>query len=522
MLNKKTNTKQTILQAQLALDTMRSQEGTERRQRMQKRLDYYFGDKQVEYLDNVLSEQFIYPDRLKLQKEISNITEMIINEAAVLYNEEPYRELIAADEKYNIEKDSEIYSKLIDESKINSVMKTAQRLTKLCKTVLVRPAWRDEHIEYDIYTPNMFDVLQDPTNRTKAMAIVYSSTFDFELLQTAETMLNEDSFQTEKAVFFYWSLNEHFIFTASFNSAKQKWIAELMSQEGNPENINPYGVLPFVVLRDGITVDSFFLQGGDELINTNEISNVKLTEKNNLTKMQSFSIPVRKGAQNAGSFILDPSMTIDLPPDDDLAKGSDFKFVSPDPKIKDVSDDIDSRIRRIAIKYNLNPERFSSSAQKSSADALQLRAFDQAKQIKADKPDWRGFEKELFGITRIVQNYHEGSNKINETVELFIDYQDVEVPMTAAERDNHNLMMVENDIMSRAEWIMDENPDIRSIDEALRRLKENKEMKREELATKQEDFIERSKKMINGAGPDQGQGDPKPKPPEISPGQNDE
>lgn len=497
---------QTARQAQYALDIMRSQEGMDRRQRMQKRLDYYFGDKQVEYLDELLNDQFTYPDRLKLQKEIHNLTEMIINEAAVLYNEEPYREIVKEDPEADTEKDSKAYSTLIDESKINSVMKTAQRLTKLCKTTLVRSAWRDGHIEYDIYTPNMFDVIQDPTNRTKALAVIYSSTFDFESLKDEETGLDEDRFQNEDAIFYYWSMTEHFIFSAGFDAKKNKWIATLLAQEGNPENKNPYGALPFVILRDGIPVDTFFLPGGDELITVNEINNVKITEKNNLTKMQSFSIPVRKGAQTGGSFILDPSMTVDLPADDDLSKGSDFRFVSPDPKIKDVADDIDGRVRRIAIKYNLNPERFTASAQKSSADALQLRAFDQAKQIKADKPDWRGFEKDLFELTKLVNNYHNPNLKYDDDSELFIDYADVETPMTAAEQDAHNLLMVENDIMSRAEWLMAENPDIRSIEEADQRLADNQAKKAEELKTKQAEFIDRSRSMMSGAGSDQGQG----------------
>ena len=155
--------------AQLRTDTSRL-----RRSEMKKRIDYFYG-KQLNYLDELLQIQFKYPERLKLQKEILNITEMIVSELAVLYSVNPKRELIEINDNEDIQK---LYSKIIDDGKLNSIMSLANKLAKLCKTVLVRPVWREEKIEYDLYTPNMFDVIQDVKNPTKAIGIVYANQID--------------------------------------------------------------------------------------------------------------------------------------------------------------------------------------------------------------------------------------------------------------------------------------------------------------------------------------------------------
>lgn len=455
-----------IDQADQALQVMKMSVSQQRRIEMQKRIDYYYGTKQLEYLDKLLKDQFKYPDRLKLQKEVFNVTEMIVDELAVLYNEEPFRKIIEGRKNAAGEDmDAEIYAEIVECSKLDSIMKTAQRLCKLCKTVLVRPVWRNESIQYDIITPNIFDVVQNPIDKTQALAILYSSVYDFNNL--LNTQSSQDPFQNSQSMFFYWSDEAHFIFTAAMDPKSNKFIIEIMGDDNNPDNVNPYGVMPFVVMRDGIPIDQFFVEGGGDLINCNEITNVKLTEKNNLTKMQSFGQPVRKGATSTDTALtLDPSMTIDLPADTDVEKGSDFKFVSPDPKIAEMEDDVDKRIRRMASKYNLNPERFTISAQKSGADAMQIRALDQSKQVKANKPDWRLYEKELFKLTKIIWNYHNPDNQLSEDCELFVDFANVEIPMTQTEVDAHNVLMYSNGLKTKSQWLMEDNPNIRTEDEA--------------------------------------------------------
>ena len=483
----------TLSIAQQAVARLRTDNSRIRRQAMKKRLDYYYG-KQLNYLDELLSTQFKNPERLKLQKEFLNITQLIIDELAVLYSQPPKRELIDIGDKSDAtDKLQAAYQEVISCGRLDSTMALANKLSKLCKTVLVRPVWRDEKIEFDIYTPNMFDVIQDPSNPTKALAIIYCNQVDYEItkqINNDDKRISQDPFALPNTIYYVWTKEKHFGFTYTMSPANEIKIT-LEQNDGNKDNINPYKMLPFVCIYDGIPLDNFFVEGGDDLINSNEINNVKLVEKNHLTKMQSFSIPVRKGADNTkDEMILDPSMLVDIPADDDVRKGSDFYFVSPDAKIQEIDDDIQSRLTRLATKHKLNPEMFKASGNRSSADSLQMQAYYLGKVISADKPVYAYFEKELFEVMRTVYNYHAKSDKLPEEANLFIDYKDIEVPSTVEQEDAHNLIMHQNGLMSKADWLMKENPDIRDADQAEEKLAEIDEEAREAKKQNMQDMMD--------------------------------
>jgi hypothetical protein len=478
--NKQNQLPKTQNQAEEALRLLQEITGRNRRSSMQKRMDYYY-DKQLAYLENALNTQFSYPERMKLQKEISNITKMIIDEQGIIYNEEPVREIIEGTAK-----DVETYEQIVKDSGLNLIMQQVNKFVKLFKTVAVRPVWRDNGIQYDIYTPNIYDVFQDPLDTTKAEAFVWGNVIDL----NNEISINNDDVRGErdpwddKNNLFYYMDKEHFIvFSLRFDVKSKKFIANVEMNDDNIENINPYNEITFVTMRDGIPVDNYFLEGGDELVNTNEIINVKITENNYLTKMQSFSIPVRKGADdNSGVIIFDPSTTIDLPADDDVSRNADFKFVSPEAKIEEMENVVNNKIKALAVKNGLSPERFTTSAQKSSAEALQLRAWDQAKIVKGDKPYYARYEQELFEKTKIVWNYHNDKDQISETAKLFIDYKEIETPMTVEERDTHNIILYTNGLLSKKSWLMKENPDIKSEEQADQMLEEISKQKKDDLA----------------------------------------
>lgn len=459
----------TLAIAKQAVAQLKTDNSRMRRASMKKRIDYYNG-KQLTYLDELLDSQFKMPDRLKLQKEFYNVTEMIINELAVLYSQPPKRELCDCED----EESESVYQDIIEKAKLDATMATANKYAKLCKVVLVRPVWRGK-IEYDIYTPNMFDVIQDPQNPTKPLGIIYANQLDMvwsKPVNNDNKTTLQDPFSLPNTIFYVWTKEAHFAFTYAMNKSSEV-VIEMVKNENNADNKNPYEMLPFVAIYDGVPTDGFFVEGGDDLINANEINNVKLVEKNNLTKMQSFSIPVRKGADSTkDEMTLDPSMIVDIPADDDMRKGSDFKFVSPEAKIAEIEADLEGRLRRLAIKNKLNPDMFIASGNRSSADSLQLQNYHLGKIITADKPLYAGYEKELFEITRVVYNYHSEEGQLPEECELFIDYKDIEVPMTVEQEDSHNTILYTNKLMSRADWLMKENPDIKDKDQALEKLAE--------------------------------------------------
>ena len=444
----------------------------QRRINQQVRLDYYY-DKQLKYLKQAIKNQFKFPDRLNLQTEFMNVTRMIVDELGSIYIESPRREI-----KGGTDTDNEIFNLIQEQSSFDSLMDTNNKLVKLCKTTLVRPVWRDEQIEYIIYTPNMFDVLEDPNNPKKPLAVIYAQNYDSSQYVTYDGMTydkqeNPDQFKGDEVVYHVWTSTRYFMFGIEIDPKTGVKTANILDNEDNQGNVNPYGTLDiFVPFRDEFAYDRFFIEGGDDLINANELINVKKTELNYLTKMQSFGIPVRKGASSdANVFIADPSMTIDLPADDDMSRGSDFKFASPDPKINELSADILSKLRSVAIKYKLNPEMFRTSGEKSSAESIQLQNFYLYKAITRDKPRYAQYEANLFDATRVVYNMH-NANQLSDGSRLSVNFSDAEMPISQESQDAHNLLLLVNGIQSKAQWLLKTDPDLGTIENAIARLTE--------------------------------------------------
>jgi hypothetical protein len=166
-------------------------------------------------------------------------------------------------------------------------------------------------------------------------------------------------------------------------------------------------------------------------------------------------------------------MTIDLPADDDMGRGADFKFESPNPKITELSDDIQLKLRTIAMKYKLNPEMFNSSGQRSSAESIQLQNFYLSKAIKRDKPRFARYENDLYKAIKIINNMH-SENKLSESSYLMVNFSDTEIPQSLQEQDQHNLLLHVNGIQSKAQWLLKTDPDLGTIERAIERLDEIK------------------------------------------------
>jgi len=443
-----------------AITIMDRESSKKRRKDMQKRLDYY-KDKQLQYLNEILNNAFQKPDQLKLQKEFYNVTSIVIDEISTIYSKEPIRKLVNANKS-----DEEIFEKIINESQFNLVMATANKYTKLCKNTLIRVVWRNERVEFDILTPNIYDVVKKIDNPTDIDALIYINTIDF----NTEKQFNRndkntfnDPWANQQNIYYYWSDNKFIVFQKS--STTNKYELKIKEQVENTENINPYGVMPFVTLRDEYPTDEYFIEGGDNLINANEIINQKLTELNYLTKMQAFSQPCIKGDTKNTKLIIDPSMIITIPADDETAKNNDFYFRSPEAKIKELDDNIVKKLMNLSIKYGIDPQKFTPSAERSSSQSLQLQHAQQAEIVDRDKPFYRDAEKKIFELIKIVNNYH-NEQKISDKAELFVDYVETEIPRTIEEEDQHNIIMHENGLISKKTWLMKENPDIKTEDDA--------------------------------------------------------
>ena len=461
--------KKAVLDSIRELKKIQSQK---RREDVEKRIDFYH-DVQEYYIQKELENTFKYPDRIKLQLEFINITRMIIDEIACLYGQEPIREICDGNEN-----DAEIYTKIVEEGQLNLVMDKLQKMVKLCKTAIIRPVIRDpltqpEKMEFDILMPNIYDVLPNDLDPTKADSVLYTQVqnyYDQRFFSNTGGSKGTDPAQRLMIHYYYWDKDKYYCFNQNGERVP------MLSADGkdmNPDNVNPYKVLPFITVRDGLPMDRYFLDGGDDLIRLNQIINIKLTELNYVTKMQAFSIPVRIGANSNDSFVIDPSMTVDLPAGDVNDKAApDFKFVSPAPLIKDLQEVISQKLELIALRNKMSPSMFRMTGSTSSGFSIQMQNYYLTKSLKAEMPMYRNYEKQLFQMIKKVWNTHNPNNQMSEECELDIDFKAGDQPHTQDEIDQHWLLLTQNKIRSKAEWLMAEDPDIETEEEAEERLAE--------------------------------------------------
>ena len=436
--------------ARLAFSAYNATNNKKRRDRMAKWVDFYF-EKQLFYLNQKFADPdyVVKPKEIKKQPEFFNLTKFIIDKVAKVYHEPPKRDLENATDELK-----DYYSKMLENSNFDLTMQTANRLLKLCKNVAIRVVYRNNTIDFDLYTPNNYEILANTENYKQADAVIY----------TRANPNVYDSGTNDKVEYVYFSKEKHFRFISDKNST-----ITVMSDTNNAENTNPYKTIPFIFLKEGYSLYSFFAEGGHELIATNEILNEKLSEMNLLTRLQAFSILVMQGTDDK-NLLTDPSQGLKIPADDEQRNNHKAYYITPDPKIKDLQEDIMARLKRVAIEYGLSPDAFTTSAQKSTAESLQLQAMEENKLIAGDRVMFSVFERQIFEMVKVINNYHfslkELPMQFPDECELQLNYQDITAVETQEQDDMHNLLLLNNGLQTRAEWLMKINSDIKTIEEA--------------------------------------------------------
>jgi hypothetical protein len=194
------------------------------------RLNAYH-DAQLERLSEQLSQLFSEPQNMI--KVTLNIVKKIINNLSQTYREPPLRTL-----ERGTEKDQALYSEILEQSAFVVKMKQASRYTKLLKTILLRPVWRNEKVDLDILTGNLLDVVTGDTPETLEKVLITNyGTSD----------------KIEDVTYSLWT--------------PETWTR--LDYRGNviEQQDNPYKILPFLPVFDFSPPSSaFWLPGGDDII----------------------------------------------------------------------------------------------------------------------------------------------------------------------------------------------------------------------------------------------------------------
>lgn len=384
----------------------------ERKEKSRKLLDFYH-DQQLAYTYDRLKQHFSDPDKFSLAS--LNIVRKIIDGLSSVYIE---------DAKRIVTKDQTKFDQIQNKAKLGIKMKTANRLSKLLGTVLLKVVYRNNKIELDIITPDIYDVTTgDSPEDLRSVTITYYP----------------ESGKRDEVSYTEWTPDTIYFFDYNKNL---KSYAD-----------NPYGILPFVPIWDSLPISEFWVEKGDSLVSVQESINEKLTDLMYILRLQGFSVPVTSGS-NSEIGILDPGQALNLP------EGADFNFRAPNSPIKSHLDTIEFLIRNTAISYGLPASYLSSkpSERKSGLSRL-IENKELAEKRSDDIALFRSYESQVFDCIRTVNNHHNPTNKISLDAEFKVDFAEPK-NLNISEQAQSWTMLIDRNAMTAIDVIQKLNPDL--------------------------------------------------------------
>ena len=373
--------------------------------------DYYKGRTEgytKGYFSDSLNKQIPCPN--------INITKRIIDRISLVYMKSPMRE-------YSNENTIDFFHQK------DHKMQRAERLCNLLECILIKPTWRNEHIEYDLirdWEPLFGD---DPLNP-------YGITYP---LQVRSSVMD-----TTPELWAYWDNEHHFIY--------EKGTGKKIISDDNPDMVNPYSMLPFVkCYRDGKPEASYFdTDASPDLIATNEAVNVAEYNKNANIMFQSFGFGFI-----TGSNIEKEKLDIGQDKWSFLGHDGSLNMVSPPNSVPALVESVESSYKMLAQNYHLSIS-FVDGTSAESGVALRLRNQELMDSRRSDVERWKAIEHEVFFVEERIINAELGKDA---GFLLGVDYEEsTEILSDQEQREKWDWEKA-NGLIDNADILMQKDPD---------------------------------------------------------------
>jgi hypothetical protein len=367
-------------------------------------LDYFTFNNTSKYIDQFFSGT--------LQQEIPiycvNLTKKLINRISLVYKDAPVRMV-----------ENDLYATLTEDKDFK--MKTFERVHNLLGTIAVHVAWEDGKFKYN---PVMnFVPIMDSMNPLKPIGITYP-------LNKATA----DWRNTDEDLYVYWSETEHFMFD---NTGKRISV--------NEDNINPYGVLPFVFVQPNHMVDEFFNEGAMDIPLGNKQIDIAMTmlQHHIRTAGGQFVIEGRVDANNI-QLGLNKVVVVDE---------GNMSNISSNTDVTSIKEGIEFQLKTIAFNNNLNFD-FGLSGSKSGV-ALKIENLELLEAREDEVEKWKRAETKMYNIEKQIYEIETGNTLPDE---MMIDYTEVNFPDYENERDEWDWKF-KHGLADRFDWLMHYDPD---------------------------------------------------------------
>jgi hypothetical protein len=375
-------------------------------------LNFYRG-RSREYITPFFSRETL----AKVEPWSINITRRVIDRISLVYMISPER--TATNEKY----EEYLHQK-------SFFMQKAERMANLLELVLIHPCYRNGRVEYDLITdfePTFSD--HDPLTPIA---------FEYPLATRSSVRDSSPEWWA------YWSEDEHFIYDK--NNSKKHYNPD------NPDNVNPYGVLPFIpVFKNGIP-DTHYLDTDacSDLVSTNLNLNIMATDRQANIRFQSFGYIYVTGEVDNKYLEVAPDKITKLQLD------STMGVVTPPDTAQSIDECIRTSYKMLAQNYHLSTSFVDGGEQASSGISLRIRNQELNDSRKASLERWRNVEYELFDLERIILSVHAGVDVGQLEVIDFSESMEVLSDEEQREKDDWDLA---NGLIDKVDILVRRNPD---------------------------------------------------------------
>jgi len=398
-----------------------------KREEVIKFLDYYTGTETSKYIKDYFDTDAFR----EIPQYQANITKKFINKMSRLYT-------VGA--KRNIEG---VYEEMT--SKKNYKMKHVEKMTKLLGTIAVGVFVKEfEGKKYFDYTPvYYFMPFFDSNDAFNPYAITYPN-----------FMPVNDVYNFDKMTYSYYD--------------KDRYIE--YDQDGTilEEIKNESGVFPFSFFHREEQIDSFFVEGANDIISANEHINITMTEMQLGLRYQMFGQPVASGIIADQNLARAGSNEILM-----LGENGNFDIVSPKGNINEVIENIKLQLELVALNNHLYITFSDTGGEVPSGIALKIKDVERMEDYQDDKEMFRMFEKQLYMIEREIASYNNIS--LPKASDFKIDFHDVEYPMTTQDQILINNFDLANNLTTQAHILMKNNKDL-DLEGAIEQIAQNKEI----------------------------------------------
>ena len=409
-----------------------------RREEVRKMLDYYTGTETGKYIDDYFSADAFR----EIPVYNANFTKRFINKMSRIYTVGASRNV------------SDTYSSLT--RKKDARMKHIERMTRLVGSVATQVIYRDDLTTpcFDYRPVYYFDVHLGE-NPFAPTAITYP------ILMNVNDISND-----EKLQYAYWDALRYIHY----------------DEDGNiiNEYEHGYGTIPFLFTHREEQVDSFFVEGANDIIGCNEQVNITMTELQLGLRFQMFGQPFITGLYGDKKLERAGSDTIL-----DLPEGATYGIASPTGDIQATIESVKFQIDLVAQNNHLYVQFAQDGGETPSGIALKIKDLERFEDYQDDLDLYRMYEHDLYAIEKQLAEY----NNIKLPEELKIDFKEPEYPKTVQDQillDEHR---IRHHMIDEVGLLMEYNKDL-SRGEAESIIEANKLAMEDEHLQEMEEYSE--------------------------------